>query len=154
MDLNRIGIAEIANDSLRQEYVRISDLVYHTLGVEVSDGSIFNWLKRNGFKRNKRDFYKPRKTSGQYVDASGYNMVKTDKGWRRNHRILMEVRLGRELQSGELVHHLNLNPSDDRFSNLLLTTRSELSAAYGCGYSRPVNRSYHRREMGKAREVN
>lgn len=152
MDINRIGIATIANDSLPQKYLRITNMVMKTLGVEVSCGSIFNWLARNGFKRDKRDFYKQRETKGRFVDASGYVMVKTDKGWRREHTVLMERYLGRPLGMGEVVHHRNGDRSDDSRKNLLLCTRSELSSVFGGGYKGTVSSAYHRREMRAARK--
>lgn len=43
---------------------------------------------------------------------------------RRAH-LIMEARIGRSLRNGEVVHHKNNDPSDDRLSNLQLMTIRE-----------------------------
>lgn len=54
------------------------------------------------------------------VDSSGYVEIKTDDGWRKEHRVVMERVLGRELQETETVHHINGDRSDNRVDNLQL----------------------------------
>ena len=44
---------------------------------------------------------------------------------RDEHRLVMEAHLGRELLSNELVHHRDGDKSNNKFSNLVLTTRSK-----------------------------
>lgn len=46
---------------------------------------------------------------------------------RMQHDIIMEQSIGRRLQSGEIVHHINEIRSDNRIENLQLMTRSEHS---------------------------
>jgi hypothetical protein len=41
-------------------------------------------------------------------------------GFIRMHRHVMEIHLGRFLESHEVVHHINGDPTDDRIENLML----------------------------------
>ena len=51
-----------------------------------------------------------------YTNANGYRVYK-DSG-QLVHRHMAELKLGRPLQSGEVVHHINRNKQDNRPSNL------------------------------------
>lgn len=67
---------------------------------------------------------------GRYIDQSGYVMVwvgtrSETSGWssyRREHVVVMEKFLGRPLNAGEKVHHINNDKQHNACSNLYLTT--------------------------------
>lgn len=65
--------------------------------------------------------------------CSGYVEVWIDGKYRREHRLVMEEKLGRKLKSSEVVHHINEIKSDNRSSNLQLF----------------INRAEHRRYHSK-----
>ena len=71
--------------------------------------------------------------------ADGYRMLwmpghpEAHAGRVYEHRFVMERKLGRRLKPGEVVHHVNENPSDNRPENLELVE------------SRGKHRNLHRR---------
>ena len=56
---------------------------------------------------------------------NGYAFCHVDHRGVRVHRQIMEEALGRKLEKGEIVHHLNGLRADNRLDNLRIMTRAE-----------------------------
>ena len=56
---------------------------------------------------------------------SGHKQVYKDGGYKYEHRVVMEKKLGRKLRSDEHVNHKDENPANNSPSNLEIVTKAE-----------------------------
>lgn len=83
----------------------------------------------------------PAWSGGRRPRVDGYIEVWTPGGVRLEHQVVMERVLGRPLQPGEVVHHIDENKGNNDPSNLMLTTQAEhirehLPAMHAARYGR------------------
>lgn len=74
---------------------------------------------------------------GRWIDKTGYQEVycpdqsTRSKPYIKEHRLVMQLYLGRKLLSSEHIHHLNGNKLDNRIENLILLSNSEHRKLHG-----------------------
>lgn len=82
---------------------------------------------------------------GEIITHNGYRMIKApyghpggdSKGYIREHRLVMERKLGRFLDPGEVVHHINHDKLDNRPENLEVMTLAEHTSSHHAGVPKP-----------------
>lgn len=57
------------------------------------------------------------------VKYDQYLEVKTENGWKLEHRLVMEKHLGRKLEKWEEVHHIDGDKHNNKLSNLFLVDK-------------------------------
>ncbi len=67
----------------------------------------------------------PNWKGGKYLDDWGYIKVKVDKGYKSEHRLVVEKNIGRKLTKQEAIHHINGIKEDNRIENLRIMNPSE-----------------------------
>jgi len=90
-------------------------------------------------KGNRSDNWK----GGRHIDEQGYVVVwkpghpnANRKGYVLEHRLIMSEHLGRPLERGENVHHINGNKQDNRLENLEVMRTGEHTRLHHTGRSK------------------
>lgn len=79
-----------------------------------------SWRGGRVFLGSGRKYIGIRNPDHPYANSYGYVM---------EHRLVMEEHLGRRLEPGEIIHHINGDPRDNRIENLILfASRSKHTA--------------------------
>ena len=58
--------------------------------------------------------------SNNKYNRSGYRIVKVNNRWVPKHRLVMEKYLGRKLEKGKIVHHIDHDIENNKIENLIL----------------------------------
>lgn len=85
---------------------------------------------------------------GEIITHNGYRMIKAPdghpgadgKGYIREHRLVMEKKLGRRLDPEEVVHHINHDKLDNRPENLEVMTLAQHTSSHHAGVPKPKRR--------------
>lgn len=116
-------------DYMKEHYKNGARLISDKFNIPIT--AVYKKAQEMGLKYIPKD---------EYICSEGYKMVGKSGNRKAEHRLVMEKHLGRELNSNEIVHHINGDKLDNRIENLVLTTRAE-------------HIEEHREELLKARQV-
>ncbi|GEM_PF-3007992 len=70
-------------------------------------------------------------------------LIKTESGWKDEHRFEMEKYLGRELEKDEIVHHIDGNSFNNKIENLELMLHNKHTIYHHTGKKRSKKTKYN-----------
>ncbi|WP_376751321.1 HNH endonuclease signature motif containing protein [Sphingobacterium mizutaii] len=81
-------------------------------------------------QRRRLDFKSKDIVFNREFESQGYKFVRKHNGYTREHRSICEERLGRQLEKGEVVHHIDGVKLNNEPDNLHVCTRNEHNKAH------------------------
>ncbi len=108
-----------------------------------AEGGRFCSRSCSGITARKERIYR----EGYYMIHVENHPNATKQGYVLEHRAAMESKIGRYLSKEEVVHHINLNKSDNRISNLMIMSDSD-HKSYHANLSHML-KSYLKSEKGR-----
>jgi hypothetical protein len=81
--------------------------------------------KRHGHLKGKKRPEVSHPIGHRRTVCKGYVEIKTEDGWKREHRLVMEKHLGFSLEVDEIVHHIDGDKTNNVIENLRLMTHGE-----------------------------
>jgi hypothetical protein len=102
--------------------------------------SLLRWTRLHP-KPKKQYVPHPRELKDRILSGDGRMMIRAPEGYAGKkyiggryiyeHRYVMEMKLGRLLRPGEIVHHINHDKTDNRKENLVVMTAREHAIHHG-----------------------
>jgi len=76
--------------------------------------------------------------AGRYLSQSGYVSIKTDAGWKLEHRVVWQHHNG-PIPDGGVIHHVSGDRADNRIENLEMLPNGDHVAAHAGHVSRVID---------------
>lgn len=111
------------------EKIRQASIDMHKNRTEKEKNRISEIIKQKNSGENNYNW-----KGGKYVEENGYIRTKINGRLKREHRLIMEKHLGRELTNNELVHHRNGIRDDNRIENLEIVIKKMHFGNVNCPY--------------------
>lgn len=110
-------------DEVREAYV--SGLTTREVAKKFNIGNATVYRHCKDIIRGKHEALKQSDKYKRKIIMNGYKRILIDGEYLLEHRLVMEIHLGRKLKIDEIIHHKNGNRLDNRIKNLQITNSFE-----------------------------